>query len=216
MATNEIAEQKSSLPALNTTPALEITAEDVALPRMKIGQFMTGLVQEGVVPAGAFFTTLGAEDPDPVIVDQDENDGVLVHVMSMSRGKSVSEGGELITFDYNDPDAPADAWVTYNYVVVLPEVDTDFPVKWLLTRTGRPAAQQLNLVLAKNSAAGPPWSQAFRVTTVERENKKGKYFVPRVRHVEADEANVEVCNKLSAMVSTDPASAQATGDEPAI
>lgn len=212
MATNEITEQKSNVPALANTPALDITAEDVALPRLKIGQFMSGLVQDGTVPAGELFTSLGAEDPDPNVLEQP----LLFHVLGMTRGKSVSEGGELITYDYHDPDAPADAWVTYNYVVVLPEIDADFPVKWLLTRTGRPAAQQINIVLAKTSASGPPWAQAFQAETAERENKKGKYFVPRVRHVEADPKNVEIAEALSVMVSPDAASVQASGDEPAI
>lgn len=214
MASNEIAETGSNLPALASTPALEITAEDVALPRLKIGQFMSELVQEGTVGAGDLFTTLGADDPDPTVLDSD--DGVLFHVLSMHRGKSVSEGGELYTYDYNDPDAPADAWVTYNYVVVLPEVDTTIPYKWLLTRTGRPAAQQINLVLTRTAAAGPPWEQAFRVSTSQKENKKGKYFVPRVRHVEADKDNVAAAQELAVMISPDSASVAATGEDPAI
>lgn len=215
MATNEIAEQKSNVPALATTPSLDIGVEDVALPRLKIGQFMSPLVQEKVVDAGDLFTSVGADDPDPVIIDQGD-DGVLFHVLDMQRGKSASVDGELTIYDYNDPDAPENAWVTYNYVVVLPEVDPDFPVKWLLSRTGRPAAQQINLVLTKASAQGPPWNQAFRVTTAERSNDKGKYYVPRIKHVEADAANVAICDTLAVMVSGDAASVQATGEDPAI
>jgi hypothetical protein len=212
MATNEIEEHKSNVPALANTPALDIGAEDVALPRLKIGQYMSAAVQEGDVEAGVLFTSLGADDPDPVVAETP----LLIHIIGMTRGKSVSEDGELITYDYHDPDAPADAWVTYNYVAVLPEVDPDFPVKWLLTRTGRPAAQQLNIVLAKTSAAGPPWTQAFEITTAERENKKGKYYVPRVRHVEAKPENIEIAEKLAVMVSPDAASVQSSGDEPSI
>lgn len=216
MATNEIAESKSNVPALAGPRPLEIGADDVALPRLKIGQFMSALVQDGVVEAGSLFTSLSADDPDPVILDDQKGEGVLFHVLDMRRGKSVSEDGELTVYDYDDPAAPEDAWVTYNYVVVLPEEDADFPVKWLLSRTGRPAAQQINLVLAKTSAQGPPWNQAFRVTTAERSNAKGKYYVPRIKHVEADPANIEIANNLATMIDPDAASTQATGEDPAI
>lgn len=217
--TDEIAVRPSGVPALSATPALEITADDVALPRLKIGQAMSNIVQEADSPVGLgdIFTSLGEDDPDAqVVYEVGADEGLLVHVLSMTRGKSVSEGGELIIFDYNDPDAPADAWVTYNYVVVLPEHDVTIPFKWLLTRTGRPAAQQMNMVLARNSASGPPYEQAFRVTTAQRENKKGKYYVPRVRHVEADAEHVAACKVLSDMISPDAASLAATGEEPAI
>ncbi len=209
--------RQSQVPALAGTPALDIHAEDVALGRIKLGQFMTKLVQEGDVPAGSIFASLGEDDPDAaVLYETDDENGVLFHVLSMTRGKSVSEGGELIVFDYNDHDAPQDAWVTYNYVVVLPEHDKTMPYKWLLTRTGRPAAQQMNMVLARASASGPPYEQAFRATTSQRENKKGKFFVPRIRHVEAEADSIEACAALAAMISPDAATVQATGEEPAI
>lgn len=212
--TDAIAKTGSNLPELAHKP-IEITAEDVALPRMKIGQFVSSFVQDKLVSPGAFFTSLGAEDPDPVEIEGSD-DGVLFHVLDMHKGKSASVDGELTLYDYNDPDAPEDAWTTYNYVVVLPEAEEDFPVKWLLSRTGRPAAQQINLVLTKTAAQGPPWNQAFRVKAVERSNPKGKFFVPQVRHVEAAEGNIEKCNELATMISPDSAAAQGTGEDPAI
>lgn len=210
--------EAGGVPALASTPALEITAEDVALPKVKIGQFMSEPVQEGLVNVGDIFTSLGQDDPEPnVIYSAGDDEGVLLHVLSLQRGKSVSEDGELIVFDYDDPDAPADAWVTYNYVVVLPEVDQELPFKWLFTRTGKPAAQQMNMVLAKGTQKGEaPYSLAFRLTTAERKNKKGTYYIPRARHVEADEDNVAICEKIATMISPDAAAVKATGEEPAI
>jgi len=194
--------RRSQVPDLVRTPALEIGAEDVALPRLKIGQFMSEQVQDGTVPAGALFTSLSSDDPDPQVLYKpgDEN-GVVIHVLSMRRGKSISEGGELVLYDYNDPDAPPDAWVTYNYVIAIPAVDEDVPQKWLLTRTGRPAAQQMNTVLAKNSGKKPPYELAFEVTTAERSNDKGRFFVPKVRHIEADAASVEIAANLLGLLS---------------
>lgn len=200
------------VPDLYRTPAFEFSAEDVALPRLKIGQYMSAFVQEDQVEAGALFTSLSQDDPDPITVDAP----LRFHVLQLEKAKSISEDGELTVFDYNDPEAPEDAWVTYNYVVVLPEHDQDMPVKWLLTKTGRPAAQQINTVLAKNAAAGPTFLQAFDVETIRKENDKGKYFVPRIKHVEADAEHLAIAEKLAVMISPDAAAVQSSGAEPAI
>lgn len=216
-ASTEVATAPSAVPALVNTPALELTAEDVALPRVYLGQFSSGHVQDGNVPAGCIFSATGADDPDPqVLWEQGGGDGPLFYVLGLHKGKSITVDGELEFFDYDDPNAPADAWVTYNYIVFLPEVDTDVPFKYLLTRSGKPAAQQINMVLAKNVAKGPPWIHAFRVVAAERSNKKGKYFVPRISVVEPDEAHVARADVLAAMVAGQTANVQATGEEPAI
>lgn len=200
--------KNSSVPDLVRTPALEIGAEDVALPRLKLGQFMSDQVKDGAVKPGSLFLSLGSDDPDPQSLwEPGDDDGVIIHVLSMTRGKSVSEGGELVLFDYNDPDAPPDAWVTYNYVVAIPEHVDDVPAKWLLTRTGRPAAQQMNTVLARQSGIKPPHEIAFEVTTAKRENKKGEFFVPRVKHVEADSKHVEIAASLASLISANAPSA---------
>lgn len=208
----------SNVPDLVRTPALEIGAEDVALPRLKIGQYMSDQVKESLVKPGSLFVSLGSDDPDPqTLWEPGDDEGVVIHVLGMTRGKSVSEGGELVLFDYNDPDAPADAWVTYNYVVAIPEHVDDVPAKWLLTRTGRPAAQQMNTVLARQAGAKAPYEIAFEVSTAKRENKKGEFFVPRVKFVEAKKENVETAARLASLISahdiSEPAEREA---EPAI
>lgn len=192
----------SNVPDLVRTPALEIGAEDVALPRLKIGQYMSDQVKQSLVKPGAVFVSLGSDDPDPQSLwEPGDDEGVVIHVLGMTRGKSVSEGGELVLFDYNDPDAPPDAWVTYNYVVAIPEHVQDVPAKWLLTRTGRPAAQQMNTVLARQAGSKAPYEIAFEVSTAKRENKKGEFFVPRVKFVEAKKENIEISVNLSQLIA---------------
>lgn len=220
MASNEIAERPSSVPALAATPAVEVSAEDIALPKLKIGQYSSDPVQDKLVDVGDLYTTIGQDDPEPnVIAEQGDEEGVLFHVLGMTKGKSLSVDGDLQVFDFNDPDAPAEAWVTYNYVVALPEVEESLPYKWLLSKSGKPAATQINLVLVRQSANQVPVHEiAFRVTTGYKENTKGKYYVPRVRQVEAEAANVEIAANLAQMISADPASAAAPsgGEDPAI
>lgn len=188
---SDLEARKNSVPDLVRTPALDIGAEDVELRRLYIGQFMSQAVQEGLVKAGDVYLAAGADDPSPEVLAP-----TPIHVLTMRRGKSASVDGDLQLFDFDDPEAPEDSWVTYNYIVVLPEIDQEVPVKWLLTRTGKPSAQRINTVLKRNESAGPPWLNAFEVTTVERKNDKGRFFVPSLTIVEAKPNNVAIANEL--------------------
>lgn len=210
------------VPATPAVPALaynnsvlDLGAEDIALPRIKIGQFMTAAVQEGLVKAGDIFSSTGEGDAEVLAT---QGDRVRFHVLTVTRGRSITVDGQLLTYGINDPDAPSDAWITYNYVVCLPSVDTDVPFKWLMTRTAAPTAKQINTVLARNSARGPVYALAFDIFTVQKENAKGKYYVPRVAQVEAEAADVDAAAKLAAMVagSVPEQSASAGAVEPAI
>jgi hypothetical protein len=206
----DVATTGGAVPALAPTPAVEVTAEDVALPRLYLGQFSSEHVQEGRVPAGAVFTATGQEDPDPVVLwEQGGDDKPVVHILGMRKGKSITEGGELVLFAYDDPEAPADAWVTYNYVVAIPQENDAFPYKWLLSRTGKPTAQQINakLVAAQNDGV-EVHKVAFEVWCDERKNDKGKFFVPKIRPVEADEASTEVAARLAQLIQPDAPQAQ--------
>lgn len=210
---------KAQVPALASTPSLEIEANDVALPRLYLGQFMSKHVQQQRVPAGSIFTALGEDDPDPqVLWEVDGKDKPIVHVLAMRKGKSLSVDGELSLYAYDDPNAPPEAWTTYNYVVALPEFDQDQPFKWLLTRTGTAAAKQINLILVKNASRGPAHEVAFEVDTQWRENAKGEFYVPRVHQVEAKEENVAIATGFLGLLAgvQDDIDSTGSGDEPAI
>lgn len=220
MATQEVAVPAGQVPDLVRTPALTITHEDVAAPRIYIGQFMSAAVQQQLVKAGSIFAALAGDDPDPNILyvhGDKKNPGVLFYVLGLRKGKSISADGELKLWDFDDPNAPAEAWVTYNYTVFAPDVDTDIPCKLLLTRTGRQTALKINTVLARNVVAGPAWVNAFRLTTAERENSKGKFYVAQVKQVEADAGDVKVAEGLALSVAAAPQRDFAsTGEQPAI
>ncbi len=218
-ASAAVAERPSAVPAL-VQPRLELDSSDVALPRIYIGQHMSNAVQEGLVKPGSIFAAIGADDADPSVLWEPADNpkpGVLFHVIGLRKGKSITVDGDLQTFDFHDPSAPAEAWTTYSYFVVLPDHDQDMPFKLLLTRTGAPAAKQINLVLKKNEARGPSWESAFRLTTAKRENDKGKYFVARVSVAEASASNVGVAEALAGIVqSQGTPEIAAHSDEPAI
>jgi hypothetical protein len=190
-----------NLPALRFDGGTTLTAEDLALPRLYVAQAITNAVQDGNVTAGALFVAQDSDDPDPVtLAEKGSDEGVLIHVLALRKGKSLSVDGSLETWRYDDPNAPSDAWTTYTYAIAIPEYDSEIPCRWLLTRTGRPAAQKLNTVLARLSGQKPPYSVAFRVTTVERSNDRGRYFIPRVAPTEATDENVEIAGRLYAQI----------------
>lgn len=209
----------AQVPDLVRTPALEITAEDVALPRIYLGQYMTEAVKHKLVDFGDVFTASGPDDPDPQVLWKlnSKDEGVLFHVLALKKGKSFSDGGELQLYDYDDPSAPAEAWITYNYTVALPEVDEEVPYKLLLTRTGRNTAKQINTVLKKNEGRGPAWATGFRLTAVQRENAKGEFVVPRIAVVnEPPIEAVKSAETLALMIAGSTAEYHSTGEEPAI
>lgn len=210
------------VPDLAPTPALEIDSDDVQLPKLYVAHYQTKAVQDDLVKPGQIFAATGPDDSDPVVVydGSDKAEGVLIHVLSLVKGKSCEVDGELTTWAFNDPDAPPEAWTTYKYVVVVPEVDPDVPHTFLMTRSGKPAAQKINTVLKKNEARGPAYISAFRVTTAKRENEKGRWFVPQVKVVEANDEHLQIASSLADMVGSAPAQvtsgAAGGSDDPAI
>lgn len=221
MTGKAVAENKSAVPAMVHRPALEIDGGDIALPRLYIGQFMSDAVKDGIVKAGSIYAATGQDDPDPQVLavgnpktGVEREAGVLVHILGMRKGKSFSDGGELQLYDFNDPTAPKEAWVTYNYTVCLPEVDAEVPFKWLLTKSGATTAKSINMVLMKSGI--PAHEIAFRFWTVKRENQKGEWFVAQAARVDADEAHVATSEKLSNMVAGHTAEYNSTTTEPDI
>lgn len=204
---------KVEVPDLIRTPALDIGSEDVALPRIHISQFSSKAQQAGLVDPGVLYASVGQDDPDPVILESP----LLFHILTLKRAKSYSEkGGDLERYEYNDPDAPPGAWVTYDYTMVLPAHDVDVPYKFLWTKSARPAAQQVNTSLVRHAAVGPPWELAFEVHTAERQNDMGKYWIPQVRLVEAKPENVKIAEALGIMMSSNVTEASSTGTQPDI
>lgn len=206
------------VPALvHATPHLDLDANDIGLPRIKVAQAMTKQTQEELVSPGQIFSSFSEDDAD--VLYDGEGDGVLAHVIGLTKGKSLSVEGDLQTWAFNDPDAPAEAWVTYNYVLCLPEVDVDVPYKFLVTKSGRNAARAWNLLLKKAEATGPSYRIAVRLTTTKKKNDKGTWFVVNVRPAEATEAGITAAAKLAAMITDalpNEAVPQTAADAPSI
>ena len=208
----------ANLPDLVPTPSVfdEIGSDDVALARLKIGQDMSPPVQSRTAEYGDIYSVMSKDDTDPVIgwefgdegpngTSKNKDSGLVFHVIDMYRGKAVenSEGG-LELFDYNDSNVPQEAWVTYNYFICAPTLDDFLPLKWVLWKTGRQVAQQINTILKKNQARGPAYIVAFELTSKKVSNDKGRYCVPQLRQVEPTEDNVKVASAMAELLSGRP------------
>lgn len=194
-------------PALANTPALDIDSGDIILPRVKIAHTSSVAFQNGAVRFGDLYSAAGKEDPDPeVLRDVDSTDeGVLFHVIGIKKGKSATVDKQFTTYDFNDPNAPVDALVTYDYTVCLPEVDAGLPYKWLMSSSASgPAAKSINMLLKRNEENGPPFLLAFRATTKPRENPKGKFYSLLVRQVEATPENIKATEALAILIASAP------------
>lgn len=191
MASKAVVKQdEAKVPALAYVPKIEIEQEDLMLPKLKIGQDTSFQVKRQFAKRGDLFTIVSKEDPDPTILSS-HGDGtsIVFHVLDMYKGKSLSEGGELEMWHGKDMvNAPPEAWTTYNYVLCLPEIeDREVPIKFLLTKSGKGTAQQINMVLKKEEGRLPAYAIGFELKTSFRSNAKGEWFVPEVRRIEQDD-----------------------------
>lgn len=215
----------SAVPALAHRPALMIESEDVALPRLYTGQFTSQAVKDQLVKPGCLYAATGPDDPDPTVYAESkgkdgvpQDDGVEVYILGMTKGWSYAEKGEeLESWRYDDPSRHPDAWVTYQYTVAIPAFDIQVPHKWLLTKSNKPTAKQINTVLVKNAETGPPWATPFKVFTRYRSNTQGEWYVVQAVPCEPTPEYSAVAEQLAVMVGgANQADLRSTGEEPAI
>lgn len=214
--------ETANLPALASTPALGLSASDISLPKLYRGESQSNAFKDKLVPLGSIFIASGGDDPEPQVVwEEGTEEGILFHVLAVQKGKSISVDGDLQTFAFDDPSAPDDAWTTFTYVVALPEIDDEIPVKLLMTKTSTPTAKRINFLLLKNEG-NPSYNLAFRLSLTERKAEKGgqkfQWYVWNASTVEADPKNVAIAAKVAQLVAA-PASnniERSAGTEPAI
>lgn len=228
MATKELEKTESAVPDLVRTPALDLDSGDIALPKLKLGQYTADAVKSQLVKPGSIYTTIGADDPDPTILlspsgrekDTVGQDGVVFHVLGARKSWFKSEPGssDFETADFNSmsvPEARADGWwLTYTYTIAIPSEDEDVPYVYITTKSAMPAAKQINFALMKSGR--PPWYTAFALTTKFKQKGDNTWFVPVVSTSEASDESIKVAERLAVMVAGQSAEFDSTGEEPAI
>ena len=151
----ELATTEGGVPALAYNPGQEITAEDISTPRIKIAQGLSQAVTDGTVPLFAIYSTLGQDDPSPVVLAKPgDTTGVRFYVTDLRKGFSYKDAQNELkpSRDGSYPDLslvknqdPKEISRTFDYTIVVPEHNSFLPYKLLLTRTGAQAAKFINL-----------------------------------------------------------------------
>lgn len=211
-------------------PVLDITADDIVLPRIYIGQAQSNAVDAKTASVGDIYSSSSQDGTDAEVLlaesEMDKSDGVLMHVLSMRKGKSYidPDSNELQSFAFDDPEAPFEADTTYNYMVCLPDFDQQLPYKLLLKRAGAPTARIINTILSKSIGDSPCWAVPLLLKTIKRTNPKGSgtYYVARVMRkaiespaeIKKHKSNVALCAELAQIVAG-PVAAAST-DSPSI
>jgi hypothetical protein len=223
---NAVATRSPEVPALVPTPATTITAADIVVPRLYVGNALSGAVKQSKltgVSYGDIYLAENADDPEPQVLWSLGSDepGVLFHVLHFKKGLSFSEAGDsdLLTWYFGDPNADPRAWTTYQYHVILPEVAPDMPAKLLLTKSGKPTAQKINTVLGRNAATGPMYQNAFRLTSATRSKGRNEWAIFQALSEPANKKHVEAAEALYTQIAPGLSASgrSSTGsDEPSI
>jgi hypothetical protein len=162
--------------------AEQIGPEDLQLPQVRVGQPPSDAVQEGIVPAGAVYLGHGAKDPEPKVVYKPGAKGVILHVIGHRKIWAFRSDEDRFTVVDRSPEARVGPVVGaapgYELAVVVPVYAQDMPCSWLLKGSAMSAGKRIFTETAK--AQTPLWALAWSLTTVPRQNEKGRWYAPVV------------------------------------
>jgi hypothetical protein len=94
---------------------------------------------------------------------------------------------------------PLGAMRGYDFAVLIPAYDLRLPCSWLVKSSAMACGQRILTMIAR--AENPlSWSLAFALTTVQRQNEKGRWFVPQAMKVAAKPKNVEAAGEAAELL----------------
>lgn len=178
----------------------QITAEDLAIPRLCIGQPGSGAVQDGHVPAGSIYLATDASDPEPVVIYRpDQKVGVRVHLLTVEKVWVWTDEDKTfrVAAEYAS-DVPEEARRGYQLILSVPEFDSELPVSGLFKKTAIPTAKKILTTVAKSKVA--PWESAFLLTTTQKANKEGRWHIPLATTVKAQQKHVQQAASLALLL----------------
>jgi hypothetical protein len=180
-----------------------IGPEDLALPRLMLGQPTSVAVQEQIVPAGSLFVAHEAADPAPTIIYKPgQKTGAVIHAIGFRKvWCHRSDDDKFIVADRlpTDTIGPGeDAQPGYEMAVLVPAFDTGMPVSWLLKSTGMSAGKRIYTETIKQGVA--LWSLAWSVTTSPRQNDKGRWFAPVAKLDKPKPVNVKAAAQAAQLL----------------
>lgn len=203
------------LPAPVYSPS-ETTAEDISLPRIKVGESQSDRVQDGDDPVeyGDIFTETSNDDSEPQVlakagksVGDITKPDVLFFVLApvrISYSWNDKESNEFVVAGPNDPRTIAqieafgskgkDKWIPrkgYNLLVSVPEADEKLPFKLLLKGMSSAAYRHLDTELRKAGGERPFWEVPFFLTAKKAKKDTYNFNVWQVRRADITDAKLK-------------------------
>jgi hypothetical protein len=188
-------------PASTASPANygeAIGPDDLLLPKLFVAHSSSRVVQEGLVPFGALYVATDAGDPEPALLyEPGDKEGVRLYLVGSRRVWCFQDSSERYrVVDARDSELPPspDAQRGYDLAVLIPAFDKGLPCTWLCKSSALDTARRIFTSILR-SAPDQGWGLAFGITTVQRQNSKGRWFVPQAVQVKADPTEVEAAGK---------------------
>jgi hypothetical protein len=201
--TTEIVPVDGATPAYYGGRESIVPEEDLALPQLRIGHSSSLCVQEGDVPFGALYVAYDAADPEPqVLFRPGEKAGVRVHVLGK---RSVwcfndEETDKYTVRDVRESPAPPvpDAQRGYEFAILIPAYDMTLPAVWLVKSSAMACGKRILTTIMRDG--GPPSRMCFELTTVARQNERGRWFVPQAVSVKPQPKHIEAAVTAAALL----------------
>jgi hypothetical protein len=186
----------------------QVSIEDLAVPRLFVGQPTSRAVVDHNVPLGAIYLASAASDPDPVVLYKpNQKKGVVVHLLGYARVVIYhDDDGSFRVVPQGSAGVPHEADGGYQLMLLIPAFDDGMPVSGLFKSSGAAAAKTIITIAARSGLA--PWCTAFELTTQQRRNELGTWHVPIAKAVEAQPAHVEAAETLAQLIGIGRAQAE--------
>lgn len=210
--------------AVPTAPALpsmyeSVDSADRQLPSIYLLQGLSQAVQNNIGKPGQVIVGLGADDPSPEFLINEDNDSFTAYILDRRRSYArYQQGGQMewLTKDEYDEARRAqdrEVWVNWHYTVCVPGVDDTVPMRLMLSKTaGLKASKNLNFIVDKALAMGQMPVAKFTVGEATSRNTGAKYHMLMVTATDADQEGVDVAVKQQAYFTA----TRAADDRPAL
>jgi hypothetical protein len=171
-----------------------IAVADLRLPRLQVAHSSSHVVQEGLAKFGSLVIALDSNDPEPTeLYHHGDEEGVVVHLLGKRDIWAYrDEEDRFILVDLREmPERPTrEAQRGYEFAILIPSYDLKLPCAWMVKSSAMSCGQRMLTTIARAEAL-QPWSLAFELTTVPRQNAQGRWFTPQERRVNFKPAHVK-------------------------
>lgn len=189
---------------------LAMSAEDVALDRLRVVGRQAKLVELEIAKPGDIAIGQDAEDEDSTIAHTKGGDPVRFYVLDMWANYACGFDGPKGQWNEGDPEMPADAKRQFNYLLCIPSFDERFPVRYTASSSAAGVFKKVNGAIMRHE--GPLFELAWDLSTKINMAGTNTWPGPVVKRAEADTVEVAIAAKMYAAMGLGSKPAPASDD----